>query len=200
MEYKALVFDFFGVLCSEVAPPWFHEHFPNRGHSLKDELMYPADRGEVSQENLFIQLAKLSGISAKEIEEDWIKRAAINTELLNFIKEFKSLYKLGILSNSMSPYFHTITEDLGLDEIFDEIIISSEIGHTKPEPEAYQAVLTRLNVLPSETLLIDDNTQYINGAGELGIDGYIFISNQDLQLDLKNEFKGSSSSRSVSPI
>ena len=198
MEYRALVFDFFGVLCSEVAPPWFHEHFPHSGGSLKGELMYPADRGEVSQENLFAQLAKMSGISAKEIEEDWIKRAAINIELLSLIKESKGLYKLGILSNSMSPYFDTITRDLGLGEIFDEIVISSEIGHAKPEPEAYKEIITRLNVLPNETLLIDDNTQYVEGAGKLGIDGYIFTSNQDLQLDLKNGFSGSSSRRSAS--
>jgi len=197
MEYRALVFDFFGVLCSEVAPPWFHEHFPHSGGSLKGELMYPADRGEVSQENLFAQLAKMSGISAKEIEEDWIKRAAINIELLSLIKESKGLYKLGILSNSMSPYFDTITRDLGLGEIFDEIVISSEIGHAKPEPEAYREIITRLNVLPNETLLIDDNTQYVEGAGKLGIDGYIFTSNQDLQLDLKNGFSGSSSRRSA---
>ena len=197
MEYKALVFDSFGVLCSEVAPPWFHEHFPHSGGSLKGELMYPADRGEVSQENLFAQLAKMSGISAKEIEEDWIKRAAINIELLSLIKESKGLYKLGILSNSMSPYFDTITRDLGLGEIFDEIVISSEIGHAKPEPEAYREIITRLNVLPNETLLIDDNTQYVEGAGKLGIDGYIFTSNQDLQLDLKNGFSGSSSRRSA---
>ena len=197
MEYRALVFDFFGVLCSEVAPPWFHEHFPHSGGSLKGELMYPADRGEVSQENLFAQLAKMSGISAKEIEEDWIKRAAINIELLSLIKESKGLYKLGILSNSMSPYFDTITRDLGLGEIFDEIVISSEIGHAKPEPEAYKEIIMRLNVLPNETLLIDDNTQYVEGAGKLGIDGYIFTSNQDLQLDLKNGFSGSSSRRSA---
>lgn len=159
--------------------------------------MYPADRGEISQDNLFAELSGLSHIPAKEIEKDWIKRANINTELLSFIKEFKSPYKLGILSNSMSPYFNTITRDLGLDEIFDEIVISSEIGHVKPEPEAYQEILTRFNVLPSEVLLIDDNTQNIKGAGKLGIDGYIFTSNQDLQLDFKNRLNGSNSRRSA---
>lgn len=102
------------------------------------------------------------------------------------IKELKGVYKLGLLSNSMSPYFHTISPGLGLDKIFDEILISSEIGYVKPEPEAFQEMLKSLDVIPSESLLIDDSTLNVKAAKELGMSGYVFTTVGELQELLKN--------------
>ena len=34
---KVIIFDFFGVICSEIAPPWFNKHFWGRKkEGLKD--------------------------------------------------------------------------------------------------------------------------------------------------------------------
>jgi len=181
MKYKALVFDFFGVICSEIAPFWFEENLPDNAKELKQQYLRPADRGEISQDKLFGELATLSGLSAEEIEEDWNKRAVFNTELLSFIKELKGEYKLGLLSNSMAPLFHTLAEKVHVADLFDQIVVSSEIGHAKPEPEAFRTILDKLEVLPEEALMIDDNQINLDGAKEVGMPGLLFTSVSELR-------------------
>lgn len=182
MQYQALVFDFFGVISSEVSPFWFAEHLPSGATALKQQYLQPADRGEVSQEALFAQLSSLTGIRGSEIENDWLHRARMDTELLAFIKnELRGTYKLGLLSNSMAPYFHSVSAQAGLSEIFDHIVISAEIGHAKPEPEAFLEILSRLQVSAEETLMIDDSQTNLDGAARVGMPGHLYTSFQELQ-------------------
>ena len=184
MQHKVLIFDFFGVVCSEIAPFWFEEHLPENAKELKHQYLRPADRGEVSQEELFNQLSNLSAVPAEEIEQDWNERAIFNTDLLSFIKELKGEYRLGLLSNSMAPLFHTLAEEAHVADLFEQIAVSSEIGHAKPEPEAFQAILEKLNVLPEEALMIDDNQVNLDGAKAIGMPGYLFTSVSGLRAAL----------------
>lgn len=71
MHYKALIFDFFGVLCPEVSPVWFREQLGARGDALKGEIFRDADRGVIPQERVFAMLAEMSNMSAESIEQDW---------------------------------------------------------------------------------------------------------------------------------
>lgn len=181
MKYKALVFDFFGVVCSEVAPFWFAENQQVNAKELKEQYLRPADRGEILQEQLFQQLSTLSGIPADEIERDWVNRAIFNIELIEFIKELRGRYKLGLLTNSMGPFFHTLADKASIADLFEEVVISSEIGYAKPEPETYREILSRLGALPEEALMIDDNQVNVSGAENIGMPGFIFTSTPELR-------------------
>ncbi len=181
MKYRALVFDFFGVVCSEVAPFWFEEHIPEGAAELKEKYVRPADRGEVDESELFDELAELTGIPAEEIRQDWEARAHINTELMRFIKSLRSDYKIGLLSNAPTRFFRALLHGKAVGPFFDAIVVSGEIGHTKPEPEAYQAILAALEVRPEEALMIDDNPRLVEGAKEVGMAGHQFTSVQELR-------------------
>lgn len=184
MQYKALVFDFFGVVSSEIAPFWFEEYLPENAKELKHQYLRPADRGEVSQEELFNQLSIAAKIPAEEIEQDWNARAVFNAELIDFIKELKGEYRLGLLTNSMAPLFHTLAEKVRVEDLFEQVAVSSEIGHAKPEPEAFEAILTKLGVLPGEALMIDDNQVNIDGAKAIGMPGHLFTTVSELKAAL----------------
>ena len=51
MPYKAIVFDFFGVICSEVAPQWLLHHLETeeKARAIKTEIVGAADRGDRRQ-------------------------------------------------------------------------------------------------------------------------------------------------------
>lgn len=187
MQYKALIFDFFGVICSEISPFWFEEHFAEKGKELRQQYLRPADRGDISQEELFKQLSVMAGVSAEEIEKDWEARIRFNTELIQFIKELRTQYKVGLLSNATSPFFHTVMALSGTAELFDQVIVSSEIGHAKPEPEIYEAMLSNMELAPSEALMIDDSQINLDGAKRVGMPGYQYISVQGLRDFLLNK-------------
>lgn len=181
MQYKALVFDFFGVVCSEISTFWFEEHFAQKGKELRYQYLRPADRGDISQEELFKALATMAGVRAEEIEKDWEAHIRFNTELIDFIRTLKTRYRIGLLSNATSPFFHTVMALSGTIDLFDQVVVSSEVGHTKPEPEIYKIILAKMELSPSEALMIDDGPVNVEAVVQVGMGGYLFTSVAELK-------------------
>src|SRR3989344_3412391 len=183
MPYKAIIFDFFGVISSEVAPLWFRAHFsPEKTEHLKDEYIKDADRGMIPEKELMEKLAKLSKTTPSEIERDWFSRAVINQDVVKEIKRLKKNYKIGLCSNAVSSFLRTILKKNNLEKLFDAIIISSEVKLAKPDQEIYNTVLKALSVEPKDAFMIDDVPEYIEAAEKLGINGLAFKSVEQLKL------------------
>lgn len=80
-------------------------------------------------------------------------------------------------------------------EIFPEVpalfgarlFFSADIGLGKPKPEAFLAVLERLNASPTRTLFIDDNEGYTVGAAAAGLHVHRF-SDAETLVDLLRGF------------
>jgi putative hydrolase of the HAD superfamily len=67
-----------------------------------------------------------------------------------------------------------------LDEIFDFVYYSHEIGERKPDAAAYQFILNKHELIPFETLFIDDKLENILAAKELGIKTWHLTNREDL--------------------
>ncbi|AGY60717.1 HAD family hydrolase [Gloeobacter kilaueensis] len=80
-------------------------------------------------------------------------------------------YRLWVLSN-YSRWAVRAREILGLDRFFEGYSISCDIGHRKPSPQAYQAVIDATG--ERDCLLIDDRPVNIAGARAAGMDGILF--------------------------
>ena len=186
MRPIGLVFDFFGVISSEAAPFWFEEHMSREeGRMLEEKYVRPADKGKMTQEELFKNLSDISGIKAEEIEANWLSRARINSDVVDLVKELKGSYRLGLLTNAFSPFFTTVLERSGVKDLFEEIVMSSETGYAKPEPEMYRAILEKMNLEPEEVLMIDDNPKNVEGAKNIGMSAVVFTSCAELREDLE---------------
>lgn len=182
MMYKAFVFDFFGVVCSEIAPFWFRKYLPEKAAvEVKDKLVGPADRGEISQAELFVRLGEFAGIPPSRVEEEWWTYVSINNEVIKMVKELKNDHKVALLTNAISDFFREILTRNNLDGLFDHIVVSSEERVAKPDSLIYMKVLERLSVPAEEVLMIDDNPANIQGAKDAGMDGVVFESAEQLR-------------------
>ena len=181
MQYKVLIFDFFGVLCTEISPFWIEEYLPGKETELRQQYLTPADRGDISESKKLEELAKLAHVTPQEIEKDWLARAHFNTALIEFIRELKSEYKIGLLSNAAAPFFHRLLALSNAQDLFDYVVVSSEVGYVKPEPEIYNIILSQMNVLPADALMIDDNEGNLIGARDVGMEGHLYTSVEDLR-------------------
>jgi putative hydrolase of the HAD superfamily len=72
----------------------------------------------------------------------------------------------GLISNSWSTAHYD--RDL-LAELFNEIVISAEVGLHKPQPEIYRLAAERLAVEPAECLFVDDLRENCVGAEAVGM-------------------------------
>lgn len=72
---------------------------------------------------------------------------------------------------------HTVdtVERLGLHGLLDEIVLSFQVRTAKPDARIYELALEALEVAPHDTLFVDDQVTFCDGARALGIDTRLLI-------------------------
>lgn len=171
---KAIIFDFFDVIRDDGFNRWLRKHGSTKtGEFL--EASNKNDRGEYTPEQFFRRLGELSGETADEVEDEMENNNQLNEQLVGYIQtELKPKYKVGLLSNSDSEYIRGEIDKYQLESVFDRIVISSEVGHIKPEPEIFEIALSRLGVGANEAIFVDDNPNYVAAAEAVGLQGVIY--------------------------
>ncbi|MFA4942843.1 MAG: HAD-IA family hydrolase [Patescibacteria group bacterium] len=173
LNRKTILFDFFGVICSEIAYLWFSKHLKDN-HDVKEKYCRPVDLGQLSESNFFKKLGSLANIDPAEIRASWLSSARVNHDLVKIIMKLKDSYNIVLASNSPSPLIREILKKNDLEKLFDQIIISAEIGLAKPDREFFEKVLTTLNKAPEDILFFDDSIDNVNAALELGFKAVLF--------------------------
>ena len=87
------------------------------------------------------------------LEEVFYERAYIDEDLLKQIMEMGREYKVGLLSNYSNDLRPRIEKEWAIDSVFDEIIISCEVGMIKPDPAIFSLMLDRLGVKADESVI-----------------------------------------------
>lgn len=181
MNYKGIIFDFFGVISSEVSPFWLQKHFPqDQVADFEEKYISPVNRGDISYEQLIDQLAQAANLSPENVRKEWSDLVVVNEKAVSFIKEMQGDYKIGLLSDAPAEFLRTILHEYGLENLFDEIVISSEVKITKRDTAIYSLMLERLGLAGSEVVFIDDKLSNIKLAEQLGIKGHVYDSTKDL--------------------
>ncbi len=73
--------------------------------------------------------------------------------------------KIGLISNSWGLGIY----DRAPIDLFDESIISGEVGLHKPQPEIYLLACERLGVVPADCVFVDDLRENVSGAEAVGM-------------------------------
>jgi len=187
MKITTVIFDFFGVISSEVAPLWFGERFSEeQAGLLKEKYMSPADRGDIGEEELFDNLSKLSGEPAEKIERDFMNLAVINREITELAEALGKKHKIALLSNAEAAWLHKILTKNDLYRLFDTMVISGEVRVSKPDWKIFEILLSRAGISADEAVFIDDNPKNVEAARTLGIDGIVFEGIDRLRAELSS--------------
>lgn len=110
---------------------------------------------------------------AGQIRDEFFAGDVLDRDLLDFIQALRPRYKTGMITNAWSDAREYLHKNR-LDELFDGLVISAEVGVMKPEPQIYQIALERLKVLAEEALFIDDMPANVEGAQAIGMHGLLF--------------------------
>ncbi len=95
-------------------------------------------------------------------------------------------YPLYVLSNFSAEKFALTRPLHPFVSIFDDLIISGEIGLLKPEPAIFQYTLSRIHRTAEECIFIDDHLPNVESAQRLGFTALPYRSPQKLERDLTN--------------
>lgn len=82
--------------------------------------------------------------------------------------------RTAFLSNSGPEVMARVRARWPLEARFDAVVISCEVGLSKPDPRIYRLCLDRLGLPAPETLFVDDRADNIEGAARVGLRTFRF--------------------------
>lgn len=183
---KTVIFDFGGVVA----------HFIREGAVRRFEQLGLADADSqldhYCQNGIFLELesgaitaegfrARLSEMCGREVSHDEARWAWLGfftetpTAKLDYIAALRPRYRTYVLSNT-NPYIMSWARSAELseqgrplDDYFDEIFASYELGVVKPDARFFEHVLAATGSRPEETVFVDDGPHNVEAAKALGI-------------------------------
>jgi len=117
---------------------------------------------------------------------NWHKYLTPIEENISFLYRLKSKGKnLYVLSNFHEHAFNYIRTRYSFFELFDGMVISYQVKLLKPEKEIYNLLIENYNLIPEQTIFIDDSLENVKAAEEVGIKGILYLNSEELykQLD-----------------
>lgn len=186
MQYKAVVFDCFGVIYNDILKDLLKRHAINDPAVIDHcfEAARASDVGEISLEIFLAKLTRLTNITLDIVRAEMSDTNHLNLELVDVIKNLKPTHKIGMITDVDEGLIEPFLTNQNLRALFDVIVISSEVRHVKPDEEIFDIAVERLGVKPSEIIYIDNSKANTNAAKELGMTGILYEDMTQLGNDL----------------
>ncbi|WP_375001654.1 HAD family hydrolase [Aeromicrobium sp. CTD01-1L150] len=186
-DREAVFFDFGGVLTSSL-----FDAFEQLGRSLGDDAGLPLRVLATDPEAAALLVQHEEGrIEQEEFERGYADRLAAHglvTEadglvdrlqaglrpdpaMLALVEELRTQGRpVALVSNALGRDCYA---GYDLAAMFDEVVVSSEVGIRKPSRRIYRIACDRLGVPPERAVMIDDLQHNLDGAARIGIAGVL---------------------------
>ena len=204
MKYKAIIWDFGGVITS--SPFEAFNQFEETNGLPKDIIRTINSENPVTNawakfesnsitidvfNDLFLKEAKAKGFDIKGIDIIKLLKGSIRKNMVSFLRELKSDFKLGCITNNVksSSEENNDNETKEAMSLFDHVIESSIVGIRKPNPEIYMMSCDALKVSPDQCIYLDDLGINLKPARELGMTTIKVIQPEDAIQEVRNLLK-----------
>jgi putative hydrolase of the HAD superfamily len=180
---RGLIVDFGGVLTTNVFQS-FKQFAEAEGldrdaikRAFKEDrealaLLRRLERGELDAaefEPLFAERIGVRGDRVDGLVERLFAGVGPEERMLDAVRGARSAgVRTGLISNSWGGS-GVHYDDAMLDELFDAVVISGDVGLHKPEPEIFILGAERIGVPPAECVFVDDLRENCEGAEAVGM-------------------------------
>ena len=118
-------------------------------------------------------------------EKNWI----LFDDTKKVLESLKSKYKFAIISNGDAKWQRKKIEYTGLNKYFSDIVISGEVGYSKPEKEIFDITCKMVDLKPANCIMIGDKYKVdIQGALNAGMQA-IWVNRKKEQSNYKYQIK-----------
>jgi len=105
------------------------------------------------------------------LQDDWVKVHNLREDMADYLISLKKQgYNIYILSNISTDSYEFVSK-YDFFNYIDGGVYSYEVKVSKPNELIYKILLQRYNLVPEETIFIDDSLKNIEVAESLGING-----------------------------
>ena len=176
---QALIVDFGGVLTTNVFDS-FREFAETEGiepNAVKElfrsdpealGLLRELEKGELTSEEFSERFAPYLGVEPDGLVERLFAGMRPDEAMLDAVRAAgRAGIRTGLISNSWGAGLSYDQQQLAA--LFDDVIISGEVGLHKPEPAIFELSCERLGVEAAECVFVDDLRENCAGAEAVGM-------------------------------
>jgi len=147
------------------------------------ELITAFDKGGISPREFYERIVKAvdARISREKFFAIYNDIFWLNARAVEVLKRVKpTCSKLLLLSNTDPERFGFVRKRFSQILIFDDYVLSYELGLAKPEPGIYREAARRAGCAADECVFIDDLPENVEAAVSLGAKGVVYAPTTDL--------------------
>lgn len=195
-----VLFDFAGVLTSS---PWGAMTAAGGGDlelligSYEEDGDHPwhqVERGEMAIADWATAVTEEAARRGAEVDFGvlgaLLGEMAVHQQVVDRIRELRTQgYAVGLITNNVREASGTWRALIPVDELFDVVVDSCEVGMRKPNPAIFLHTLALLGRRPEEAVFLDDSPGNVAGARVAGLRG-IHVEDPDEALAELDELLG----------
>jgi putative hydrolase of the HAD superfamily len=180
-DYRGLLLDFGGVVttdffaslgahCERFGLP--HDRFRDlvTADPVGRKLYHQVERGELSQPEFERRIAPLLGVEPDGLVRGLLADLRPDPLMTDAVAQARAAgIRVGVISNSWGTAPFDPYAGYRLDEQFDAVVISSDVGIRKPDPAIYLLAADKLGVTPTLCVFVDDIPSNLGPAREVGM-------------------------------
>jgi putative hydrolase of the HAD superfamily len=128
--------------------------------------------GEISVEQVWESVRQeldLGQDEKQQLARDFWQGDDLDLELVAFIRGLRAQFLTGLISNAWLELRELLESHWHIDDAFDDLVISAEVGLAKPDPAIYRLALERLEVEADRAVFVDDFKHNIVAAVDIGM-------------------------------
>ncbi len=196
MMVKNIIFDLGNVLL-DFKPELFLSEKYSEDINLQERLYQEIfqskewvmlDKGTLGQEEVVDILSERHPNDAdkiKEIFHSWTEMLKPISGTVSILEKLKLYnYKLYVLSNYHIKAFDKVFEENTFFQYFDGMVIFAKEKTIKLERKIYQKLIKRYQIIPKESIFIDDTIENLKGAEKFEFNTILFSSPLELSQEL----------------
>lgn len=195
---KAIIFDYGNVLLTWDPRNIYRNFFPNDPEGMERFLRevnfadwnLQQDKGRPFVEGVALLSQQFPHYAhlVQAYHERWIDSVGEPVAgTIGILKQLKQAgYSVYGLSNWSAETFPQARKRHAFFDLLDDMVISGEVGHVKPEPEIYHIMLAKIGRPAQECLFIDDALPNVHQAQRMGFAVIHFQSPKQLEASLRD--------------
>jgi len=194
----AVLFDFAGVLTSS---PWVAMAAAGRGNlelligSYEEDTDHPwhqVERGEMAIADWAVAVTEVGRAQGIEVDfaplQAMLGAMTVNHQIIECIRTLREEgYRLGLITNNVREGSAMWRSLVPVDDLFEVVVDSSDVGMRKPNPAIFHHALELLgNVPPEQAVFLDDTAGNVDGARRAGLQAILVDDPDEALRDLES--------------